>query len=59
MLNRIGNGRLTYFEVTGNVRLVVPAGGSTLPAPMAPLLQVAPLARVRRRLQVLKKSRGR
>ena len=50
------------FEVTGNVRPVVPAGGSPLtgvvnPAgPMAQLLQVAPLARVRRRLQVLVES---
>ena len=50
---------LTSPEVTGNVLPVVPAGGSPLagavnPAgPMAQLLQVAPLARVRRRLQVL------
>ena len=56
---------LDVFEVTGNVRPVVRLGALpwlvqyTLPAQMAPLLQVAPLAHVRGRLQVLKKSRSR
>ena len=30
VLNRIGNGRLTYLKFTGNVRPVVQAGGSPL-----------------------------
>ena len=53
---------LTSPEVTGNVLPVVPARGSPLagavnPAgPMAQLLQVAPLACVRWRLQVLVES---
>ena len=66
VMNRIGNGRLTYLKLLEMFvqwcRLgALPGWCSiyTLPAPMAPLLQVAPLARVRRRLQVLKKSRNR
>ena len=52
-------------EVTGNVRPVVPAGGSPLagvvyPAgPDGPVITGCPLARVRRRLQILKKTRSR
>ena len=52
-------------EATGNVRPVVPTGGSPLvgvvnPAgPMAPLLQVAPLARVRCRLHTLRRPKSR
>ena len=52
-------------EVTGNVRPVLPAGGSPLagvvnPAgPMAPLLQVAPLARVRYSLHILRRPKSR
>ena len=52
-------------EVTGNVRPVLPAGGSPLAGvvntagPLAPLLQVAPLAHVRCCFHTLRRPKSR